>query len=324
MAILKLTRLLVSLAWVVTSGLAVAQQAYPSKPIRIVVGFSAGGSTDVIARLIAEEMRKDLGQPVVVDNRVGAGGVIAADFVAKSPPDGYTLFVQSATHTAIGAVKKQLPYHSVNDFTPVTLVATAPNVLLVRADSPHTTLASFIEAAKAKPGQLTYGTSAVGGALHLAGEQFAHLAGVRLNHIPFKGANEVTLAVMSGTVGSSWNAANAAFPLAASGKIRILGVASQKRSALLPDAPTFAELGISGMTSQTWVGVLGPRNMPSEVTARLNDYLLKLVARRDFVEKLHGVGAEPVGTGPVEFKALIAQEIETLSDIVRKAKIEIE
>jgi tripartite-type tricarboxylate transporter receptor subunit TctC len=304
--------------------LAFAQATYPSKPLRFVVGFSAGGSTDVLARLLAEEMRKDWGQPVVVENRVGAGGVIAAEFVAKSAPDGYTLFVQSATHTAIGALKKQLPYHSVNDFTPITLVATAPNVLLVRSDSPHNALATYIAAAKARPGQITYGTSAVGGALHLAGEQFAHLAGIKLNHVPYKGANEVTMAVMSGTVESSWNAANAAFPHVASGKLRILGVASEKRSALLPDAPTFAELGISGMKSETWVGVMGPANLPKEVTAKLNEYFMKLIVRRDVIEKIHNLGAEPVGLGPEEFKALIGKEIDTLSDIAKKAKIEIE
>ncbi|HVL57712.1 MAG TPA: tripartite tricarboxylate transporter substrate binding protein, partial [Burkholderiaceae bacterium] len=318
-----LTRLMTCAALLATAAAATAQ-TYPSKPIRFVVGFSAGGSTDLLARLLADEMRKDWNATVVVENRVGAGGVIAADHVAKSPPDGYTLFVQSATHTAIGALRKQLPYHSVDSFTPITLVATAPNVLLVRPDSPYKTLDSFIAAAKAKPGEITYATSAVGGALHLAGEQFAHLAGIRLNHVPYKGANEVTLAVMSGTVESSWNAANAAMAHVNAGKLHILGVASEKRFALLPNAPTFAELGIKSMTSETWVGVLGPAGLPADVTSKLNDYFQNLVKRPDVTEKLHKLGAVPVGTGPAEFRKLIADEIATLSDIAKKAKIEID
>ncbi len=306
------------------SAQASAQAAYPGKQIRFVVGFSAGGSTDILARLLAEELRKDWGQPVVVENRVGAGGVIAADHVAKSAPDGYTLFVQSATHTAIGALKKQLPYHSVNDFTPITVVATAPNVLLVRPDSPYKTLDSFVAAAKAKPGEITYATSAVGGALHLAGEQFAHLAGIKLNHVPYKGANEVTLAVMSGTVESSWNAANAALSHVAAGKLHILGVASEKRFPLLPNAPTFDELGIKGMVSETWVGVMGPPNLPAEITNKLNDYFQKLIVRPDVKEKIHKLGAVPVGLGPADFRTLLTKEIAMLSDVAKKAKIEID
>ena len=302
-----------------------AQAQYPTKPVRIIVGFSAGGSTDVLARIIAEELRKDWNQPVVVENRVGAGGVLAADHVAKSAPDGHTLFVQSATHSAIAALKEPtLPFSSVKDFSWITLVATAPNVLVVRADSPLKELPAYIAAAKAKPGEVTYASSAVGGALHLAGETFAHLAGIQLNHIPYKGANEVVAAVLAGTVQSSWSAANAAFPLVNTGKLYAVAVAADKRFPLLPSTPTFAELGIKGMKSDTWVGVMGPANMPRPLVAQLDAQLQKIIARPDVKERITKVGAETVGLGPDAFRDMAAAEIAMLTDIAKKANIKAE
>ena len=302
-----------------------APSPYPSKPVRIIVGFSAGGSTDVLARIVADELRKDWGQPVVVENRVGAGGVLAAEHVAKSAPDGYTLFVQSATHSAIAALKEPtLPFSSVKDFSWITLVATAPNVLVVRADSPLKELPAYIAAAKAKPGEVTYASSAIGGALHLAGETFSHLAGIKLNHIPYKGANEVVAAVLAGTVQSSWSAANAAFPLVSSGKLHAVAIAAEKRFSLMPNTPTFAELGIRGMKSDTWVGVMGPANMPRPLVASLDAQLQKIIVRPDVKEKIAKVGAETVGLGPDAFREMAAAEIALLTDIAKKANIKAE
>lgn len=304
---------------------ALAQPAYPSKPVRIVVGFTAGGSTDVLARLLADELRKDWPQPVVVENKVGAGGTLAADMVAKSVPDGHTLFVQSATHSAIAALKEPtLPFKSVEDFTWITLAASAPNVLVVRADSPLKQLPAYIAAAKAKPGELTYATSAVGGALHFAGETFAYLAGLKLNHIPYKGANEVVASVLSGTVQSSWSAANAAFPLVTAGKLHAVAVASEKRFTLLPDTPTFEELGIKGMKSDTWVGVMGPAKMPATVVAAIDSKLQAILARPEVKERILKVGAETAYLGPEKFAAMAKKEIDLLTDIGKKAGIKAE
>ena len=304
---------------------ALAQAPYPSKTVRVIVGFSAGGSTDVLARLLADELRKEWNQAVVVENRVGAGGVLAAEHVAKSAPDGHTLFVQSATHSAIAALKEPtLPFKSVQDFSWITLAASAPNVLVVRTDSPLKELPVYIAAAKAKPGEVTYASSAVGGALHLAGETFAHLAGIKLNHIPYKGANEVVASVLAGTVQSSWSAANAAFPLVNAGKLHAVAIASEKRFSLLPNTPTFAELGVKGMKSDTWVGVMGPANMPRQLVVALDAQLQKIIARPDVKEKILKLGAEPVGLGPDQFRAMAAAEIDLLTDIAKKANIKAE
>ena len=302
-----------------------AQAPYPSKPVRIVVGFTAGGSTDVLARLVADELRKEWNQAVVVENRVGAGGVLAAGEVAKSAPDGHTLFVQSATHSAIAALKQPvLPFDSIKDFSWITVVASAPNVLVVKTDSPLKQLPAYIAAAKAKPGELTYASSAVGGALHFAGETFAYLAGIKLNHIPYKGANEVVAAVLSGTVDSSWSAANAAFPLVNSGKLHAVAIASEKRFVLMPDTPTFVELGIKGMKSDTWVGVMGPANMPRPLVNAIDAKLQAILARPEVKEKILKVGAETVAMGPDRFAAMAKAEIELLTDIAKKAGIKAE
>lgn len=301
-------------------GGAIAQTVWPAKPVRFQVGFSAGGSADLVARLLAEELRPVWGQPILVENRVGAGGAIAADMVAKAPPDGYVLLVTTASHTALGALKKQLPYNSVSDFTPINLFASAPNALVTRSDSPLRTLPAFIAAAKAKPGEVSYATSGVGGILNFAGEQFAHAAGIKLNHVPYKGANDVVLGVLSGSVQSSWSVVSAAIPLVAPDKLHIVAVASDKRSALVPDVPTLAELGVK-VSSETWFGVLGPANLPPEITTRINDSLQKLLASPDVRAKLVKFGAEPRGLGPTEFSRLVKSELEQFAAIAKIANI---
>jgi len=323
--IARTVRAIFAIAAAALAAAASAQAPFPAKPVRILVGFSAGGSTDVLARLVADELRKEWSQPVVVENRVGAGGALASEHVAKSVPDGHTLYVQSASHTALAALKQAtLPFDSVKDFTWITLFASAPNVLVVRADSSLKQLPSYVAAAKAKPGEVTYASSAIGGALHLAGETFAHLAGIKLNHIPYKGANEVVAAVLSGTVQSSWSAANAAFPLISAGKLHAVAVASEKRFSLMPDTPTFAELGIKGMKSDTWVGLMGPAGMPRALAAQIDAQVLKIVARPEVREKILKLGAEPMSLSLDPFAAMARGEVELLTDIARKAGIKAE
>jgi tripartite-type tricarboxylate transporter receptor subunit TctC len=304
---------------------ALAQPVYPTKPIRLIVGFAPGGTADIMARLLAEELRKDWGQPVIVDNRAGASGAIGADLVAKSAPDGYTLLTATATHTGIAALKgKQLPYDSLKDFTPITMVTSAPIVLVVRADSPFRKLSNYIAAAKAKPGEITYATSGIGGSLHLAAEQFAYLSGVKLNHIPYKGANQSVMAVVAGPVQSSWNAANAAVGLAASGKVHIVAVASRERSSLLPDTPTLHELGVKGMDRDTWIGLLGPARMSSALVKRIHGQVKVVITKPDIREKIIKLGAEPVAMPPAEFAAKIKNDIELSTKVVRSANITVD
>jgi len=313
---------LIAIALLCTSG-AVAQSTFPTKPIRLLVGFSAGGAVDSVARLLADELQGAWGQSLVVENRVGAGGAIAAAAVAKAAPDGYTLLVTTASHTALGALKKQLPYDSYKDFSPINLFASAPNALVTRNDSPLRTLPAYLAAARAKPGEITYATSGTGGILHFAAEQFAYAAKVKLNHVPYKGANDVVLAVLSNTVQSSWSVVSAAIPLVAPDKLHIVAVASEKRSALVPDVPTLGELGVK-VVSDTWFGVLGPANLPPDITAKINDSLQKLLGRPDVQAKLVKLGAEPRGLGPVDFGRQVKTELEQFSAIAKTANISLD
>jgi tripartite-type tricarboxylate transporter receptor subunit TctC len=303
---------------------AAAQEPYPSRPVRIVVGFAAGGVSDVMARVLAPDLQKALGQPVVVENRPGAAGIIAAAYVAKSPPDGYTLYMAPNTHLINHAINPSIPFHAVKDFTPITLLTTTPNLLVVKADSPWKTVADFVETAKAKPGEIAYATSGVGTTVHLAGELFAYLAGIKLNHIPYKGANQSVEAVVAGQVPSSVSAVSSSLGFIKSGRVKVLAVMADQRSALLPGVPTFAETGYKGLVSDTWLGLIGPAGMPPAVAGRLNDELLKLLARPEIKERIAALGAEPVGTGLDAFGARMASELDTFVKIAKGANIKAE
>lgn len=299
-----------------------AADDYPSKPIRMVVGFAPGGVSDTLARLLAAEMQKEWGQSVIVENRAGASGIIGSDMVAKAAPDGYTLLLVPGTHTINPALNRELPYDSVKDFTPITLVASAPNVLVVRSDSPINSLKEYIAAAQAEPEHVTYATSGIGTTVHIAGERLAHLADIKLTHVPYKGSILSVKAVLSGEVQSSWSAVNSALPFIREGQLKVLAIASDKRSELLPDAPTLAESGIEGMTSDTWLGVTGPANMPPEVVDKLHRAYVEFIARDEMRQRLATLGADPVGMGPSEFSDLIEKEIAMFTDVVKRAGIQ--
>jgi tripartite-type tricarboxylate transporter receptor subunit TctC len=298
-----------------------AQSPFPSRPIRLVVGFVPGGLSDVVARLLAPELQKALGQPVIVENKPGAAGIIAGEMVSKSPPDGYTLYVAPNTHLISFAMNPGLPYHAVRSFSPVTLLTTAPNMLVVKADSPYRDLAEFVAAAKAKPGEIAYATSGIGTTVHLAGELFAHAAGITLNHIPYKGANQSVEAVIGGQVPASVSAVSSTLQHIRSGRVRVLGVMSNARSSFLPETPTFPELGYRTVLSDTWIGIIGPAGIPAPIAARLNDELARLLARPDLRERFLAIGNEPVGTGLDEFGAQMARELNLYIDLVRSANI---
>ena len=301
-----------------------AQSTFPQRPIKLVVGFAAGGVSDVMARMLAPELQKALGQPVLVENKPGASGIIGADFVAKSPPDGYTLYVAPNTHLINHAMNPNIPFHAVKDFTGITLLTTTPNLLVVNANTPWKTLADYVRSAKSDPGGLAYATSGAGTTVHLAGELLAHHAGIKLNHIPYKGANQSIEAVIAGQVPSSVSAISSSLAFIKAGRVRVLGVMSEKRSPLLPDAPTMAELGYPQVLSDTWIGILGPAGMPPAVSARLNEEFTKLLQRPEIRERILGIGNEPVGMSLGAFQNQMAKELDTYIQLVQSANIKIQ
>ena len=301
-----------------------AQAAYPSRPIRVIVPFGPGGVTDVLARLLSAEIAKDFGQPVVVENMPGGTGLIGTGVVSKAVPDGHTLLFTSNAHTINPALRKQMPFDSVKDFTPLVLLAAAPNMLVVRSDSPIKSVAEYIAAAKAKPGEINYATSGVGTSLHIAGEQFSQITGAKFNHVPYAASNQSVQAVLGGHVVSSWSAVNAALPFVKAGRMRPLAVASEKRSEFAPDVPTFAEVGIKGMKSETWLAALGPPGLPAQVATKLAAELQMLITRADMKQKILGLGAEPVGVELEAFRAQIRDEIEMYTKIARAGDIKAE
>lgn len=305
----------------ITATAVVAQDGYPNRPVRIVVAFPPGGVTDIIARVMAPEMQKEFGQPFLVDNRPGASGIIGAEYVAKAAPDGYTLFFIPSTHLVLPALRKEMPYDTVGDFTAITLLVTGPSLFIVRADAPWRDLNEFIAEAKAKPDGIQWASSGIGVSTHLGGELFQHLAGIKLYHVPYKGSSQPVEAVMSGQVRAAVSALNAALPQIKSGRIRALAVATEKRSSFLPEVPTFEELGVKGMRNETWIGVLGPAKLPRPIATRLNQFFMNMIARADMKERFAALGAEPVGIELEKFSALMRAEVELNRRIVNDANI---
>lgn len=317
----RLVAVVLSAGLALAAGGVPAQGPYPSKPIRVVVSFGPGGVTDILARLLAPEIQKNLGQPVVVENVAGATAIIGTSAVARAVPDGHTLLFTSNAHTINPALRKQLPFDTVKDFTPITLLAASPNMLIVRADSPIKSVADYIAAAKAKPGEITYAFSGIGTSLHIAGAQFAQITGTKYNPIPYKTSAESIGAVASGQTDSSWSAVNAALPFIKGGKVRALAVASEKRTSFAPEIPTFGEQGVKGMKSETWLAVLAPANTPAPIAAKLSGEFMSLIARPDVKERILKLGAEPVGIELEKFNALIKDEIEMYRRIVQAGGI---
>lgn len=309
-----------------TTGAVRAQSSYrPSQPVQLIVGFTAGGVTDVIARLMSEEMKKEFGQAFVVINKPGANGVIGAQFVAKAPPDGQTLLFIPSTHTSNPALRKEMPYDTANDFTAINLLVTAPNLLVVRADSPWKSLAEFVADAKRRPpGAIQWASSGIGVSTHLGGEQFQHMAGIKLYHVPYKSSTEPVRALLANEVSASISALNAALPFIKEGRLRALGVASGKRSRFLPDGPTFEEQGYAGMRSETWIGVVGPPKMPASLVNALNQFFRKALTRQDVIDRIYTAGAEPVDLQGADFDRQIRMEVELNRQLVQIAGLKAE
>ncbi len=298
--------------------------AYPSKPIHLVVGFSPGGSADTVGRALAEGLSTRLGQPVIVENRAGANGNIAAEMVARAAPDGYTIYFPSIGHAVNASLYKKLPYDPIKDFTAIGGVFSAPNMLVVPLNSPYKSVADVISAAKANPGKLTFASSGSGTSVHLSAELFEKMAKIEMIHIPYKGTGSAMPDVISGQVDMSFPNLPSAVPQVKAGNLRALGVTTAKRSAAAPGIPTIAESGLPGYEMATWYGLLAPANLPVGIRNRLNKELQSILADPKFKDKLIAQGADPMPGTPEQFSGLIKSEIERWQKLILQSKITIE
>ena len=296
-------------------------QSYPTRPIKLVVADAAGGAPDQLARMLADQLTAGLGQPVVVDNRSGAGGAIGAELVAKSPADGYTLLM---TTTAIYAIlpnlRKNLPYDPVKDFAPVSRIATASNVLVVNDAVPAKTMAELIKLAKEKPGALNYASAGIGTPAHLAGEMLNLLADIKVSHVPYKGAAPALQDVIAGNVQYIITSPIAAGGHISSGRVRALATTGVERNPSLPDLPTIAETVPGYEITQTW-GIVVPAGTPPEVVNRLSDEIVKALARAEVRDRVLASGATPAGDRPADFAAYMAKERQRLGEVIAKRGI---
>ena len=296
-------------------------QSYPTKPIRLLIGFSAGSTTDVLARMVGQKIAEAWGQQVVVDNRPSFGGIVASTMVATAPPDGYTLLMVSAGHAATAAMITKLPYDTLKDFAGVTRVANVPSTLVVAPALGVKTVRELIALAKAKPGQLSFSSPGVGSANHLAGELFKTLAGIQAVHIPYKGIPEAMTAVISNSVQFNFSPVANTLALTRDGKLLALAASTGKRSAAQPDVPTIAEAGVTGYVFDPWFGILAPAKTPKALLSKLSAEIARILQLPDVKERLLGLGAEPAPNTPDEFDVYIRAEVAKFRKIVQDAGI---
>ena len=302
-----------------------AEQAYPAKSIRLVVPFTPGGTTDIVARIAAQKLAQAWNQQVIVDNRPGAGGNVGLELVAKSAPDGYTLVVGHIGTFGFGpSLYRNLPYDPIKDFAPITLFSTVPNLLVVNASLPAKSVKELLALAKAHPGQLNYGSAGSGSASHLAVEYFKLLSKTDITHIPYKGTSPLVTDLIAGQTSLTITGVTPLLPHVKSGRLRALGTGSTRRLSVLPDLPTIAEAGVPGYESTTWFGLLAPARTPREIVMLLNTELLKILQQPDVLERLASDGGEPAGTTPEQFGAYIKSEIGRWEKVIKQANVRIE
>jgi tripartite-type tricarboxylate transporter receptor subunit TctC len=299
-------------------------QAYPSKPVRLVVGFAPGGGTDVSARAIVQEFSEGLKQRVVIDNRPGANGVVGTEVAAKSAPDGYTLLMVNSGHTANPGLYPKLPYDSIKDFAPISLVATLPNLLVIHPSLPVKSFPQFVKLAKARPGQINYGSGGQGASSHLGMELLKRATGTELTHVPYRSGGQSAQALLAGEVMVSFNTIPSALPYVKSGRLRALGVSSVQRSTSVPDVPTIAEMGYPGFTASGMAGILAPAGTPPEVIDRVHAEIVKLLKLKSVVERFTMLGLDGVGSTPVEFAQFIKVDTDRWTQLIRDLKVTLE
>ncbi|NDP42329.1 MAG: tripartite tricarboxylate transporter substrate binding protein [Aromatoleum sp.] len=299
---------------------AAGAQAWPSKPIKWIVPFAPGGTTDILARTVAEKLQGVLGQPVVIENKPGAGGAVGAEFTAKAAPDGYTIMGGTiSTHAINASLYAKLPYDPVKDFAPITLIARVPNMLVINPEVPAKDVKELIALMKANPGKYSFASSGNGTSQHLSGELFKSMAGVEMQHIPYKGSPPALQDVVGGQVTMTFDNITTAWPLAKAGKLRALAVTTAKRSSVAPEVPTLAESGLPGFEVGSWQGVFAPAGTPPQIVRRLNVEIVKILNLPDVRERLSGLGAEIVADSPEEFGALVKSEVVKWADVVKKS-----
>ena len=321
----RISRSAILLAAVLAPCGAALGQAYPAKAIRMVVGFPPGGGTDIVGRIIAQKLSDAVGQQVVVDNRGGASGQLAAEIVAKSAPDGYTIMmVHIAAIAILPSLVSKLPYDAQKDFAPISLAAIGPNLLVVHPSVPAHTVKELIALAKAHPGQLQYASPGAGTVQHLAGELFKLQAKVDILHVPYKGSGQSIVDLIAGQVHMDFDAIPPVINYVRQGKLRAIAVTSAKRSQQLPDIPTIEESGVPGFDMSTWWGLVAPAAVGKDVVGKLAGETVKLLKQPDVREKIAFVGADPVGNSPEEFAAFIRSETEKYARIVKAANIKID
>jgi tripartite-type tricarboxylate transporter receptor subunit TctC len=301
-----------------------AQAAWPNRPIKLIVPFTPGGSNDILARALADKLGARLGQPVIIENKGGAGGTIGTDFVAKSPPDGYTLLFVSTSITTNAASGKQLPYDLLKDLQPIGEVAAGAFVVVVSNDLKVTTLREFIDLARAKPNSITYGTAGIGGINHLGTELLASAAKVQLVHVPYKGIGPAFTDIMGGNLQMALPTLASAAQHIHAGKMRGLAVTGPKRSPLAPELPTVAEAALPGFVLEVWWGIVGPARLPAPVLKRLNEELNTVLALPEIREVLAREGAEPRPSTPEEFGKLISADLARWSKLIKDTHIKVE
>jgi tripartite-type tricarboxylate transporter receptor subunit TctC len=305
--------------------LALAQDAWPAKPIRLVVPFAAGGTSDILARTLGDKLQAALKQTVVIDNKAGAGGVIGADVVAKSPGDGYTLLLGTiASHAINPALQPKMPYNAATDFAPVILLGSISNVLLVGADQPFKNVKDLIAAAKAKPGDITFASAGQGSSQHMSGEMFKLLAGAELTHVPYKGSAPAIQDVIGGQIPMSFETVTVAAPHIQSGKVRALAVTSATRSPALPSVPTLQEAGVAGFDVASWQAIYAPAGTPAAIVQRLNTEIEKILAQPEVKAKMDGLGLVHTANTPAQFVAFGNAEMAKWVKVVKDGKVKAE
>ncbi|MDF3822689.1 tripartite tricarboxylate transporter substrate binding protein [Leptospira sp. 96542] len=303
---------------------ALAQNAWPTKPLKIVVGYAAGGATDVIARLVATKLADQLGQPVIIDNRAGANSNVGAEVVARAPADGYTLYVYTVANTINASLYPKLGYEPQKDFEPIGLMAKIPNVLVVNPDLPIKTLADYQRYAKENRDGITFASAGSGSSIHLSGEIFKMQSKLNMLHIPYRGSAPAIADLLGGQVQSMFDNMPSALPHVKAGRLRPIAVTSAQRSPLLPDVPTFAELGYPAVEVHSWFGLAAPTGTPRPVVDRINAQLGKVLADAELRQHLQDMGAIPLGGSPAQMRSLIASEIDRWREVVKVSGAKVE
>lgn len=300
-------------------------QGYPVKPIRLVVPFTPGGGTDIIARIAGQKLEEAWNQQVIIDNRPGAGGTVGLNVVAKSAPDGYTLVMGHIGTFGFGpSLYSKLPYDSIRDFAPITLFANLPNMLAVNASLPVRSVKELLALAKARPGQLNYGSAGNGSTSHLAVEYFKLLSKTDITHVPYKGTSPMVTDLIAGQISLTITGVPSLYPQVKGGRLRALGVASTRRLSILPELPTIAEAGLPGYEATAWLGLLAPAKTPKEIITRLNTELVKILRQADVLARFASDGVEPDGNTPEEFAAFIKTEVDRWATVIKAAGLRVE